>query len=249
MWENWRQTILSAGKKQPAPLFLPFFPVLFSFHVVFYLSSWCFMPHFPPFSLFFKHSLHLLSSFLSSGFSLSILVSPPCHLCLFLLFITPLVLLPLLSVTAFLFPYSPFFLLLTTLLILLFIGLCLSFSCFFHFSASFPSLLTCPISSLTYNFLYFVCLLSLSPSFPHPYHPALFALLTDLKGPSMVNHLLQLHPLTKRLYFTPCRQTQEVPHTHTHTPKTEKSSTSAAMNTEAKIISAICALKWQNIFF
>lgn len=109
MWENWRQTILSAGKKRPAPLFLPFFPVLFSFHVVFHLSSWCLMS--PPFSLFFKHSLPVLSSFLSSGFCLSILVSSPCHLCLFLLFITtsPLVLLPLLSVPAFLFPYSLLF--------------------------------------------------------------------------------------------------------------------------------------------
>lgn len=142
MWENWRQTILSAGKKPPAPLFLPFFPVLFSFHVVFYLSSRCFVPHFPPFSLFFKRSLHLLSSFLSSGFCLAILVSPPCHLCLFLLFITisSLVLYPYFLLLPFCF-HIPTYFLQITLLILLFIGLCLSFSCFFHFSA-FSSLLT-----------------------------------------------------------------------------------------------------------
>lgn len=146
MWENWRQTILSAGKKQPAPLFLPFFPVLFSLHVVFYLSSRCFMPHFPPFSLFFKHSLHLLLSILSSGFWLSILASLSRHLCFFLLFITisPRALLPLLSVTASLFPYS------------------LLFSSY-H---SIDSLIYWSLSFFLVLFPFF-CFFSLSPSLPY----------------------------------------------------------------------------------
>ena len=62
-------------------------------------------------------------------------------------------------------------------------------------------------------------LLSLSPQFsfslllhPRPLHPSVSCSTDGCRGASMVNHLLQLHPLTTRLHFTPC-----CAHTHTHT--------------------------------
>lgn len=89
-----------------------------------------------------------------------------------------------------------------------FISSC-SFLCSFQFSQKLP---------FTLPFFPFV-------SFPHipfpppssPHHPSISAVLRAAEEPRRLIILLQLHPLTARLHFTPRRQPREArTHSHTH---------------------------------
>lgn len=171
------------------------FPSVSSSHVFLVLfsvfASSCFL------SLFCFYSLFLfilpVFIFLFSCFFL-------CYLIFFLLFIF-FILIHLFPPSLFLKCCSPSF-------FPAFISSC-SFLCSFQFSQKLP--FTLPF----FPFVSFPHIPSPPPSSPH--HPSISAVLRAAEEPRRLIILLQLHPLTARLHFTPRRQPREArTHSHTH---------------------------------